>query len=257
MFYKSLWIFLLSSLIATQLSAEEIILVADPWPPFNFETGSDQEGYIVDIARAVFEPHGHTVIYKNVPWKRAISGCRSGRYSGAIGASKTDAEGFVFPDEELAQNVLAFYVRKESKWRFQGLSSLGTISIGVVDGYDYRKWLNDYIQMHANEEDRVQVIAGYDPLKQNLMKLLHKRIDVVVDNEASIRYKAREMDILDEIKQAGYGVEPAYIYIAFSPKLPVSSLLARQLNDGIIELRCNGKLKKILDRYGLNDWKPN
>jgi hypothetical protein len=48
--------------------AEDINLVADPWPPFNIEPGSDHEGCLVDWARAVFEPAGHTVMYKTVPW---------------------------------------------------------------------------------------------------------------------------------------------------------------------------------------------
>ena len=243
------------ALITLPATAEEIILVADPWPPFNCETGGSQEGYIVDIARAVFEPCGHTVIYRNVPWKRALQGTHSGNYSGAIGASKTDGKGLVFPDEELARNVLSFYVRKESAWRFQGPDSLGTVSIGVAAGYDYRRWLNDYIQAHRDDERRVQVISGINPLLQNLKKLTLKRIDVVVDTEAAIRFKAKEMGILDEIKPVGYGTEPAYIYIGFSPNRRESPELARRLSEGIALLRRTGQLQVILTQYGLLDWK--
>lgn len=242
-------------ILPTATMADEIVLVADPWPPFNNEIGSDQEGYIVDVARAVFEVAGHTVIYKNIPWKRAILGTRSGMYTGAIGASKTDAEGFVFPDEELARNVLSFYVRQDDEWEFKGPASLKTVSIGVVEGYDYRKWLNKYIQQHRGNIQRVQVITSEYPLRQNLRKLFYKRIDVVVGNESAIRYTAREMGILDKIKYAGYGVEPAYIYIAFSPNLPESPKLAQQLSQGINLLRRNGQLKEILDRYGILDWR--
>ena len=208
-----------------------------------------------DIAREVFESHGHTLIYQIVPWKRAIEGTRSGKYNGAIGASKTDAKGFVFPDEELARNVLSFYVLKKSQWQFKGPASIENVSIGVAAGYDYRHWLNDYIKSHSADERRVQVVAGENSLKQNLQKLMLKRIDVVVDNEAAIRFTAKTMGILDEIKPAGYGVEPAYIYIAFSPNRPESPMLARQLSDGIFQLRRSGQLKAILDRYGLIDWK--
>lgn len=77
----------------------------------------------------------------------------------------------------------------------------------------------------------------------------------MVGNEAAIRHTAKAIGLLDKIKPAGYGVEPAYIYIAFSPNRPESPMLAQQLSDGIRELRSNGQLKKILDRYGLLDWK--
>ena len=243
------------SIFSPSTWAEDIVLVADPWPPFNIEPGSDREGYLVDVARAVFETAGHTVTYKTVPWKRAIEGTRTGRYTGAIGASKTDAAGFVFPDEELARNVLAFYTRSDYPWRFEGPASIETVSIGVAAGYDYRRWLNDYINSHRDDDRRVQVIAGANPLKQNLRKLLLKRIDVVVDTEAAIRYTAKEMGILEAIASAGYGVEPAYIYIAFSPALPESAALASQLSGGIADLRRSGRLKAILHRYGLRDWK--
>jgi polar amino acid transport system substrate-binding protein len=255
MCFKFILILLFLFAQLTPSMADELVLVADPWPPFNMEVGSDQEGYIVDVARMVFEAAGHTVMYKNVPWKRAISGTRSGTYTGAIGASKTDGKGLVFPDEELARNVLAFYVLKNSLWKFEGLSSIETVAIGVIGGYDYREWLNNYIETHSGNDRRVQVVSSTEPLMQNIKKLLYKRIDVVVDTEAAIRYKAREMGVLDKIKPAGYGMEPAYIYIAFSPNLQESPILARQLTNGIRQLRSNGQLKIILDRYGLLDWK--
>ena len=164
--------FIVIFVAAATAIAAEITLVADPWPPFNCEVGNKQEGYIVDVARKVLEAAGHDVTYKNVPWKRAIEGTRSGKYNGAIGASKTDAKGFVFPDEELARNLLAFYVRKESRWKFEGPASIEDVSIGVAAGYDYRRWLNDYIQTHSGNDHRVQIVAGAYPLKQNLKKLM-------------------------------------------------------------------------------------
>jgi polar amino acid transport system substrate-binding protein len=255
MFFRFVITLLAVIVLSVPAMAIEVVLVADPWPPFNCETDRDQEGYIVDVARAVFEAAGHEVTYKTVPWKRAIEGTRTGKYTGAIGASKTDAKSFVFPDEELAQNLLTFYVRQDSSWRFEGAASLGSVSIGVAGGYDYRQWLNEYIQIHGGNDRRVQVVSGRSPLEQNLKKLLLGRIDVVVDTEAAIRYRAKTLGILEQIKSAGYGVEPAFIYIAFSPALSESHLLAKQLSDGIVKLRRSGQLKIILDRYGLVDWK--
>ena len=241
--------------LPSTLTAEEIILAADSWPPFNTEPGNTLEGYMVDVAREVFKAFGNTVTYKTVPWKRAIDGTRAGRYTGAIGASKNDAAGFVFPEEELARNVLAFYTLTDNPWRFQGPASIENVIIGVAAGYDYRRWLNDYIHAYGGDEQRVQVIVGKNPLRQNLKKLLLQRIDVVVDNEAAIRFTANQMNVLEKIKAAGYGQEPAYIYIAFSPALPQATVLAHQLSEGIVELRRCGRLQAILDRYGLNDWK--
>ena len=250
-FYIGLLIIALTSLTA---AAETITIVADEWPPFNAKPDSDAEGYMVDIARAVFEAKGISVEYRNVPWKRAIVGTKAGKYTGAIGASKNDAEGFIFPEEKLARNVLAFYVKKGNPWRFRGLESIKEIHLGTIGGYDYRRWLSEYIQANSEKQDKVQVITGDVPLQRNINKLLAGRIDVVVDNEASIRWVAKRLGVLDEIKAAGYGQEPSYCYIAFSPGLPQSLKYAKLLSDGIVELRANGNLQKILDKYGLLDW---
>lgn len=142
---------LLTSIIAssTIASTATISLIADEWPPFNIKPGSDREGYIVDIARKIFEAQGYTVVYTNQPWKRAVEMTRAGRYDGAIGASKTDAAGFIFPSEELARNKLAFYVKKGSGWQYKGPSSIAATTIGTIAGYDYRPWLLEYIEANS------------------------------------------------------------------------------------------------------------
>lgn len=235
--------------------SETITLVADEWPPFNAIPNTSEEGFIVDVARAVFQENGIKVSYKLIPWRRAVELTRMGTYNGLIGASKTDAPDFIFPSEELARNVISFYVRKNSLWVFNHRSDIEDVTLGVIAGYDYRQWLLDYIEDHKNESAKIQVMTGQQPLQRNILKLLHNRIDAVVDNEAVILNVARRMGVNDQIKPAGYGSEIAYIYIAFSPKHADSQRYAQLLSEGIVQLRLNGQLARILSKYGLKDWK--
>jgi len=122
--------------------ADQITIVADHWPPFNLEANAPKKGYMIDIADAVFKPHGITVIYQNIPWNRALHETKEGNYNAVVGASKTDAEGFVFPHQELARNKMAFFIRENDTWQFEGVSSLSGKRLGAVDGYDYRQGLN-------------------------------------------------------------------------------------------------------------------
>jgi polar amino acid transport system substrate-binding protein len=236
-------------------SAETITLVADEWPPFNGVPNSSEEGFLVDVARAVFEAQGIKVAYSLLPWRRAVTLTHKGNYNGLIGASKTDAPDFIFPAEELSRNVLAFYVRTDSTWTFTQRSDIERVSLGVISGYDYRQWLLDYIAAHGNAPEKIQVMTGHQPLERNIKKLLGHRVDAIVDNEAVILYVARRMGVRDQIKPAGYGSEPAYIYIAFSPAHPDSRRYAQLLSDGIVDLRHRGRLAAILSKYGLTDWK--
>lgn len=247
--------FILILAMATTCFAETITMVADEWPPFNAAANSREEGYMVDIAREVFEEKGIEVQYMTMPWKRALAETRKGTYAAVIGASKTDAAGFVFPEEELARTKLAFYVKKGNPWKFKDIESIKQIKLGAIAGYDYRQWLNDYIKANSNNPDKVQILTGDVPLQRNLSKLLLDRIDVVVDTEAAILWEAKRLGISHDIEPAGYGSEPSLCYIAFSPNRAKSSIYAQILSDGIVKLRGNGKLQDILDKYGLIDWK--
>lgn len=154
----------------------------------------------------------------------------------------------------MARNVIAFYIRKGYSWRFEDIESLHSIRLGVIKGYDYRQWLDDYIK-NNEERDAVQVMTGNAPLQRNLKKLIDSRLDVVVDNEAAIRWVAKSMGILPEIEAAGYGKVVSYCYIAFSPNSPNSEKYAAILSRGIASLRASGRLQEILDKYGLRDWR--
>ena len=250
-----------ASLVCTALafplaaSARTITLVADSWPPFNGTPGAEPEGYMVDIARRVFAAAGYTVSYRLLPWKRAVEMTRAGTYDGVFGASRTDADGFIFPDEELGRNKLAFYVSKGNPWRYTGRASIAGVSLATINGYDYRAWLLEYIEENKGDFKKVQVMSGDDPLGRNLSKMLKGRVDVVVDTDASIRYLAWQMGISEQIERAGLGDETADIYIAFSPVRADSKKLAAILSAGIVELRKSGELAKILQKYGLEDWK--
>lgn len=241
----------------TSTFSQTISLVADDWPPFNGTPNSEREGFLLEVARTVFEKRGIEIVYEILPWRRAVEMTREGIYNGLVGASKTDAPDFVFPTEELSRNLIAFYVQKESPWRFERRSDIENISLGVIAGYDYRKWLLDYIDLHQDNEDRVQVMTGDNPLKRNLLKLIDGRVDAIVDNEAVILDVSRKMNVSDQIRLAGYGTEPASIYIAFSPALTNSKQYAEMLSQGIHELRETGMLKQILSKYGLSDWKQS
>jgi polar amino acid transport system substrate-binding protein len=241
--------------LAATCTAQNITIVADEWPPFNGKANSQSEGYMVDIARIVFEAKGIEVKYITMPWKRAIAETKQGTYNAAIGASKTDAVGFVFPEEELARNRLAFYVKKGNIWKYQGIGSIQQVKLGVIAGYDYRQWLNEYIKKNSNNADKIQILTGDIPLQRGLQGLLLDRIDVIVDTEAAILSEAKRLGLSHQIQSAGYGQELSFCYIAFSPNILSSPIYAQILSDGIAELRSKGKLQNILDKYGLTDWR--
>lgn len=252
--YLLLPLLLLFGLASTGVTAT-IVLVADAWPPYNNAADDTKKGYIVDIAEAVFAKHGHEVVYKIIPWKVAIEETRKGTYDGLIGADTEDGAGLIFPEEEVGYYRIGFFVKKGNPWRFSNTRSLEKITLGVAEGYGYNQWLEDYIQANKKDFNRVQSASGDDPLAININKLMAGRIDATITATTTMYFTAQNLGVFNQIQFAGSGGGGRDIYLAFSPARESSKRYARILDEGIRELRASGELYKILQHYGLSDWK--
>ena len=231
-----------------------IILAADAWPPYNCAADDSLEGYLVEVARAVFEPLGYRVEYRIVPWQRALAGTLAGTYDAALGASAAEAGGLVLPATELLLSRAALYARADSHLRVDGPADLDSLSVGAIRGYSYDGWLGRWLQANAERPDRVQLLAGDFPMVQNLHKLVSGRIDLVADNPATITYAAARLGLTDLIRQVAISGAPEACYIAFAPADGQGIRLAALLDAGVSALRRDGRFAAILARYGLRDW---
>lgn len=230
--------------------ADTIVLQADVWCPYNCEPGAERPGYMVEIAQEVFGAAGHTVDYQVAPWTRALANVRSGMAQGAIGASETDAEGFVFPAQPLGVSANGFAVRKAQGWTYQGLESLSGHQVGVIQDYSYGEELDTWIAANAGQ---VQALSGDDALDMNLRKLIAGRVDAVLDDVNVLSYAVRTGGLGDEVVvQKTAKAQP--VSIAFTPGAATSDTYAALLADGIVTLRESGRLAEILSAYGLSDW---
>ncbi|WP_215782101.1 ABC transporter substrate-binding protein [Paludibacterium sp. B53371] len=237
--------------VAVQAAHLTLTFEADDWMPFNGD-GINHNGYAIDVLKAIFEPKGIAIVFRSTPWARAIGDARTGKCDGVIGAQRSEIAGFVIPQEELGQGRQAFYVRKDSAWRFQSTDSLKQVTLAVIKDYSYSQAINQYVRDHR---DRVYVGVGEQPLQHNLQMLIHRRVDAVVDDETVMQYAIHRAGLTQQVVLAGYDTGTEKNYIAFSPANPASVTYASMLDEGMRRLRKNGQLRRILARYGLSDWK--
>lgn len=231
--------------------AETITLRADIWCPYNCDPNSDTPGFMVEIAGMVFEKAGHSVDYQLLPWARAITETREGKFNGIIGAYKNDAPDFIFPENEQGQSVDMFYTKKGSSWRYENMASLSGQAIGIIKDYSYGEQMDEYIK--KNNEQFV-IMYGDDAFDRNLKMLLLGRTTVMIENQYVMNNYMKVHNCRDQFVETGISGSNK-VYIAFSPKNPRSEAYSKILSTGINQLRSSGDLQKILDKYGLKDWK--
>lgn len=236
-------------------AAETLSIRADIWPPYNDEPKSNKPGYMVMVLMEIFLRQGYILDYQILSWDESLDAVRKGQFNAVIGASKDDAPDFIFPKESFGISDTSFFVKPETKWKFNGINSLKKVRLGIIEGYAYDEDLDAYIM--ANKlTDRIVVSTGDDPMKDLILKLQSGQIDAIAEDSNVMMSSLLSGKIpFKGIVSAGSLKDKANLYIAFSPKNPKSKELAAKFDAGIKDLRNSGKLQAILGLYGLTDWK--
>lgn len=229
--------------------SETITIVADEWCPYNCTPGDEKPGFLIEIARSIFEPAGLHVDYKIVPWARAIRDARAGRYTAIVGAIRSEAPDFVYPEGAGFRAGTQAFVKAGSDWRYAGLASLDKATLGVILDYSYGGATDAYITSNRNNEKRVQLSTGEDALEKNVAKLLQGRVSVVLEDPAVMRFFLSKTGQTDAVAQAGV-LESTEVFIAFAPKEEHALDHARMLSDGMKRMRASGEIARILASYG-------
>lgn len=251
-------VFIILNLIVltfTPLHAETIVMKADRWCPFNCDPSLQNKihnGFAIDVAKIVFERKGHNVVYETDTWSNSIKQVRSGKATALVATTKADAPDFVYPSISIGSNKECFYVKINDKWDFNGVESLVKRKLGTVESYAYSGEVTAFMLDHP---ETIVKAAGPNPLEDGLKNLDSGKIDTLVENPFVFNYFAENKKIRDRYADAGCTTGDD-LYIGFSPKNPRSKEFAKILSDGILELRKDGTIDKIISKYSLKDWSP-
>jgi polar amino acid transport system substrate-binding protein len=242
----------LSFAAAVSGRAETIRLRADYWMPMNGEPDGERPGYVVEIARAVFEPAGDKVEYAKLAWDETLRACRAGEIEGAIGASRIEGEGMVLPKQTIGRSRVALWVRKDATWTYAKTKSLEAIKVGAIQSYSYWPDFDDYVKANAGGE-RLKLYTGDSPLPQAIRELRDGAIVAMPETMTVFIWNLRELGLQATDFRMAYVHEGDDFFIAFAPTDRGRALAAR-FDQGLAKLRASGELGKIMQRYGLGDW---
>lgn len=244
-----------SLMYSADTSAETIVMKADKWCPFNCESTASAKsvnGFMVDVAKIIFERKGHNVVYQVDTWSNSIKSVREGKATALLATTKADAPDFIYPEKSMGSNKECFYVKTTDPWEFINIESLKKRKLGTVEAYAYSGELTAYLMENA---DAVIKATGADPLEVNLANIRLNKIDTIVENPFVFNYHTEKKKTRDLYADAGC-TRGDDLYIGFSPRNPRSKEFARILTEGILELRKDGTLDKIINKYSLKEWSP-
>jgi polar amino acid transport system substrate-binding protein len=228
-------------------------LRADQWMPYNGDPAAATPGYVVELARLIFGPRGIQVDYQTMPWTDALKAAGAGEIEGVIGANPPEAKGLVLPAEPIGLPRVGLFTKKSNKWHFSNVPALREVKLGAIEGYSYWDSLDDYIKKQTGSE--VVRFKGETPLRDGIAKLDAGELDVMAETMAVWVWTVKDMGRSMSDYRVAY-VHPAEpIFVAFATQNENGRKLAEIWDEGLRTLRANGKLAKLLEKYGVLDWK--
>ncbi len=232
--------------------AETITIRTDTWAPYT-DTPGDKPGYMTEVAEAIFTAKGYKIDYQLMPWTRCLDAVKKGTYDAVLGTEPSESPTFVYPTEALGVNQNGFYVKKGSSWKYTNADSFKQVRLGIIDGYGYFPELDSYIETYKG--NKLFKATGEDALPKLLKMLKAGRLDAIIDNINVMSASIQEGKLTDVIVSAGAVDYLDDLYMAFSPAKDSSEKYSKIFDEGLIELRKSGELQKIMESYGLKDWK--
>lgn len=253
---SSLIVVTLGFLTTTLFSApggKSLSIVADEWCPFNCSQDSLDQGFVVDMTKDILGAAGFDIDYSTQAWTSAVDDVKAGRKDAIVGASREEAQGLIMVEEPFGMNKNCFYTRLADPFVYSTVDALPGRRIAIAAGYLYGEPLDSYIASNRPNFSRIQMATGEQPLLINIRKLESRRVDTVIENMHVMDYSLRKYRI-SGIRLAGCDA-PTPIYMAISPKREDAGKVASMLALGIRKMRQSGKMRELLARYGLSDWK--
>lgn len=245
-----------SAMFSTPAVSDTLRIATDEWCPYDCIASQNQGkvGYLGDLLVETLGAKGHTVEFVEVSYSRGLQLVREGKLDGTMACYREEAPDFIYPDFALGKSNSTFFSLQDSNWYYNGKESLKQAQlIGVIKGYDY---VDPTVMEYLNQNPKnVLAITGEKPLERLLEMLINGRLTAVIEDKIVLQYKAQQMALADQIKVSGTTDVTIDVFTSFSPKNPNSSEYAKIVSEETLKMREDGRLQKLLEQYGIKDWK--
>ena len=228
-------------------AAETVVMRGDDWLPYNTVPTETKPGFLIDIAKAVWEPRGFTIDYQLASWARAVKDTQDGSVDVLVGAGEADKEGLLFTTVPQAHSDNHFFTLASSTWTFTDPGSLESITLGVVKDYTYLPFVDERVA----SKKKVMEATGDRPLGQLIKLLEAKRVDVLIENQLVLAAALQKEGKAGALRDAGSAGKIDNIYLGINAKRPHAAKLLELLETGMAEMAKDGRLAAIYASYGI------
>lgn len=226
-----------------------VVLAASYACPYVCDSSAGK-GYFIDVVEAAYKRNNIRVVWKYVPFKRALFMADNAMVDGVAGVTRRQNIKLIFSDESIGHRRYDMYVRGDDSWQFTGLNSLYIRKIGVLGGVSYGI-MDAFLRRYSSgETDSIHTLVGSNGHNRLIRLLVSGRVNMIVADsnviDSSLSQAEREaISLSGRLPREG-------VFLGFGS--PDGAKLSELFSNGLGELRRSGELDQILSRYGLKDW---
>ncbi|SHO47345.1 substrate-binding periplasmic protein [Desulfopila aestuarii] len=240
------FITLLTLVTTNNLYAEKLVLVAADSIPTAYIDNGKLTGILVDVITEAFRRAGYPIEIQLMPWARALSEVSNGNVDGIFSVFKLpERESFLtYTESPIITQVESFFARKDSSITFEGdLNKFKHIPIGIIRKTSYGEKIDAAIHDGIWEN-----ITATNSVESVVKMLVNGRVDLAPSYRHVFIRGAKEIGVLDEIKELSPSVESIPSYLAFTKKHDYSEII-RAYHKALAAMKQDGTFDNIYNKY--------
>ncbi len=238
-------------------SPRQVIVIENDWPPYFFGGPQKQlPGFAKELLQACIPDTGYSPSFQFYPPNRMYAYLQQGEIDIALFSHRKDREDFVmYGKEPLFSSSYRPVVRGNSDIKILTLKDFDKLQIGHIAGLKYSPTFQEYIVAREKEGSLITTTTGDSALKM----LLEGIIDVFVDTEDTVLWRAKEMGALQRIRIVEYDIKSSDYFITASKKSPRIEKQQDFLNTFdtcLAAMKQDGRYATIAEKYGIRAATP-
>jgi len=250
---------LAASLEGARFETDQMVisLRADPSCPMSCDPSSPFPGYVIEMARAIYEPQGFQIDYQSTSWERLSRDFESGQIDIAVGVASSELSESLKTPAPIGWFSPAFAKLRGSAWHWTNdpSAALQGQEIGAVPGR-HVPFLLRTIFDPASRTGAVFPLRMADSLSSGLRMLQQHRITLLLGDQRALDWGIRMAGGGPTLEIVPLSEPPIPLFLAFTLaplRQERSHILLGLWTDGLAHLRTTGELSRILARYGLQE----
>ncbi len=223
---------------------KHVTLVADPYPPYQYEEDGILKGIDYDVIASAFQAVGYDVQVRLLAWEECLQQLDAGGADGIFQITCTPEreERYVFSDLLRTAETALFALSNQTTKLSETVAlreQLQSFTLGVLSGYSYDSAIDSLDPTMKVEVDRQEDL---------LLGLKERRFALAVMDVGVAAFLADKLGISAIERVEGFTVTRE-LHVAFRS---ARQDLVSPFNEGLKKLNQQGALQRIAKRYGLS-----